>query len=78
MALCLFFTRALLTVSNREACEEALSNASEKDGFVDETHLSALDQIKALNLVFEKATENDTPTEVSIDVFVCSYDYPSS
>ncbi|XP_047972598.1 E3 ubiquitin-protein ligase CHIP-like [Salvia hispanica] len=48
----------------KEACEEALSNASEKDGFVDETHLSALDQIKALNLVFEKATENDTPTEV--------------
>lgn len=73
-----FFTRVLLTVHIRETCEEALSDVSRKQGFVDETHLSAVDQIKALNLVFEKATEDDTPTEVSIDVFVCSYDYPSS
>ncbi|KAL1565748.1 RING-type E3 ubiquitin transferase [Salvia divinorum] len=48
----------------KEACEAALRDASEKEGFVDETHLSALDQLKALNLVFEKAEEDDTPTEV--------------
>lgn len=79
----MFSFSALLTVPecfNREACEAALidkcnRDVSEKEGFVDETHRSTIDQLNALNLVFKKAAEDDTPTEVSIDVFVCSYGY---
>lgn len=60
---------------HRQACEAALiekqkRDASETEGFVDETSQSTLDQLEALNLVFKKAAEDDTPTEVSINIFV--------
>lgn len=53
----------------KQACEAALKekhnlDASETEGFVDETAVSMSDQLKALNLVFKKAAEDDTPTEV--------------
>ncbi|KAL1540967.1 RING-type E3 ubiquitin transferase [Salvia divinorum] len=60
----------------KEACEAALidkhnRDASAKEGFLDETHRSTLDQLKALNLVFKKAAEDDTPTEVP-DYLCCN------
>lgn len=53
----------------KQACEAALKekhnlDAPETEGFVDETAISISDQLKALNLVFKKASEDDTPTEV--------------
>ncbi|XP_057780999.1 E3 ubiquitin-protein ligase CHIP isoform X2 [Salvia miltiorrhiza] len=60
----------------KQACEAALiekrnRDASEKEGFVDEIDQSFLDQLKALNLVFKKAAEDDTPTEVP-DYLCCN------
>lgn len=53
----------------KQACDAALKekhnlDAPETEGFVDETAVSMSDQLKALNLVFKKAAEDDTPTEV--------------
>lgn len=65
-------------ILHRQACEAALKekhnlDAPETEGFVDETAISISDQLKALNLVFEKAAEDDSPTEVSIDALVWTY-----
>ncbi|KAH6814421.1 carboxyl terminus of HSC70-interacting protein [Perilla frutescens var. frutescens] len=53
----------------KESCEVALKekqnrDAPETEGFVDETTMSNLDQFEVLNRVFNKAAEDDTPTEV--------------
>ncbi|XP_011089031.1 E3 ubiquitin-protein ligase CHIP isoform X2 [Sesamum indicum] len=53
----------------KEACEAALKekhflDASEMEGFVDENAKSNLEQLEALGRVFNKAAEDDTPTEV--------------
>ncbi|KZV25726.1 hypothetical protein F511_04787 [Dorcoceras hygrometricum] len=55
--------------SLREACVAALMqkqflDASDTEGFVDENDESNLDQLEALGRVFDKAAEDDTPTEV--------------
>lgn len=60
-------------MQHREACEVALKekhfrDAHQKEGFVDENDKSNLDQLKALDQLFKKVTEDDTPTEVRIDV----------
>ncbi|XP_047966121.1 E3 ubiquitin-protein ligase CHIP isoform X2 [Salvia hispanica] len=60
----------------KEACEAALidkcnRDASEKEGFVEDSHRSTVDQLNALNLVFKKAAEDDTPTEVP-DYLCCN------
>ncbi|KAK4409162.1 E3 ubiquitin-protein ligase CHIP [Sesamum angolense] len=53
----------------KEACEVALKekhflDASQMEGFVDENAKSNLEQLEALGRVFNKAAEDDTPTEV--------------
>ncbi|KAG8387247.1 hypothetical protein BUALT_Bualt02G0001600 [Buddleja alternifolia] len=53
----------------KEACESALKekhflDASPVEGFVDENLKSNLDQLEALGRAFDKAAEDDTPTEV--------------
>jgi STIP1 family protein 1 len=53
----------------REACESALKEkhfleVSEMEGFVDDATTSHLKQLEALETVFEKAAEDDTPSEV--------------
>ncbi|XP_042015016.1 E3 ubiquitin-protein ligase CHIP-like [Salvia splendens] len=60
----------------KEACEAALidkcnRDASEKEGFVEDSHRCTEDQLSALNLVFKKAAEDDTPTEVP-DYLCCN------
>lgn len=74
--LCISYCAFLL---HRQACEAALKekqnrDASETEGFVDETAETTSDQLKALNLVFKKAAEDDTPSEVTINIYLCSYD----
>lgn len=75
-SFCVFLT--VYICLHRQACEAALKEkqnhaASETEGFVDETALATSDQFKALNLVFKKATEDDTPSEVSIDLYFSIY-----
>lgn len=53
----------------REACESALKekhflDASEMEGFVDDATAAHLEQLEALGRVFNKAAEDDMPTEV--------------
>ncbi|KAK4440518.1 E3 ubiquitin-protein ligase CHIP [Sesamum alatum] len=53
----------------KEACEAALKekhflDASQVEGFVDENAKSNLEQLEVLGRVFNKAAEDDTPTEV--------------
>lgn len=53
----------------REACESALKekhflDASQMEGFVDDATTSHLKQLEALETVFNKAAEADTPAEV--------------
>lgn len=53
----------------KEACVEALKekhgfDASNTDGFVDETAAANGKQLEALERVFQKAAEDDTPSEV--------------
>jgi STIP1 family protein 1 len=55
--------------SLKEACESALKEkhfleVSEMEGFVDDATTSHLKQLEALETVFEKAAEDDTPSEV--------------
>ncbi|CAI9107332.1 OLC1v1006663C3 [Oldenlandia corymbosa var. corymbosa] len=50
-------------------CEAALKekqflDSSEKEGFVDETMKANADQLEALDRVFQKAAEDDIPTEI--------------
>ncbi|KAG8371690.1 hypothetical protein BUALT_Bualt13G0114500 [Buddleja alternifolia] len=56
-------------MEHREACEAALKekhflDASQKEGFLDENAKSNLSQLKALGRVFNKAAEDDVPSEV--------------
>ncbi|XP_073058129.1 E3 ubiquitin-protein ligase CHIP-like isoform X1 [Primulina eburnea] len=66
----------------REACVAALKqkqflDTSDTEGFVDENGKSNLDQLEGLACVFDKAAENDTPTElpdylcckITLDIF---------
>ncbi|GAA0140787.1 ubiquitin-protein ligase [Lithospermum erythrorhizon] len=53
----------------KEACELALREKhtlemSLKEGFIDDMVKSHLEQLEALNSVFDKAAEDDTPTEI--------------
>ncbi|KAK2352781.1 protein phosphatase 5.2 [Trifolium repens] len=55
--------------SLKEACESALKEkhfleVSEMEGFVDDATTSHLKQLEALETVFKKAAEDDTPSEV--------------
>lgn len=55
----------------REACEAALEqkyflDQSELEGFVDEADIAHRKQLKSLRSVFEKVTEADSPSEVSM------------
>lgn len=55
--------------SLKEACESALKekhflDVAEMEGFVDEVTTSQSEQLEALERVFNKAAEADTPTEV--------------
>ncbi|TKY68724.1 E3 ubiquitin-protein ligase CHIP [Spatholobus suberectus] len=55
--------------SLKEACESALKekhflDVSEMEGFIDDATTSHLEQLEALERVFNKAAEADTPTEV--------------
>uniref|UniRef100_A0A2P2KRG5 E3 ubiquitin-protein ligase CHIP n=2 Tax=Rhizophora mucronata TaxID=61149 RepID=A0A2P2KRG5_RHIMU len=55
--------------SLKDTCERALiekhfSDNSETEGFLEEINASYLKQLERLGHVFEKATEDDTPTEV--------------
>ncbi|KAL2319328.1 hypothetical protein Fmac_028297 [Flemingia macrophylla] len=55
--------------SLKEACESALKekhflDVAQMEGFVDDVTPSHLEQLEALERVFEKAAEADTPTEV--------------
>lgn len=67
----------------REACEAALKekhflDASQMEGFVDENAKSNQKQLEALGRVFNKAAEDDTPTEVSIIFPILLHDFTSS
>lgn len=58
----------------REACESALKekhflDVSEMEGFVDDTTTSHLKQLEALERVFNKAAEDDKPSEVYMALF---------
>lgn len=60
----------------REACEGALKEKnfldSETEGFLDDpivSIVSHLQQLELLGQVFQKAAEDDTPSEVSLDLF---------
>jgi STIP1 family protein 1 len=62
----------------REACESALKEkhfleVSEMEGFVDDATTSHLKQLEALESVFKKAAEDDTPSEVCTSL--CFLDY---
>lgn len=48
--------------------EKHFHDSYKKEGFIDENEKSHLDQLEALGQLFKKVTEDDTPTEVSIDV----------
>ncbi|XP_011089637.1 E3 ubiquitin-protein ligase CHIP isoform X3 [Sesamum indicum] len=53
----------------KEVCAAALKekhflDGSQMEGFVDESAKSTLDQLEALDRVFKKAAEDDSPTEV--------------
>ncbi|XP_048504003.1 E3 ubiquitin-protein ligase CHIP isoform X2 [Beta vulgaris subsp. vulgaris] len=53
----------------KEACEEALKeqhimDSSKTEGFIDETAVGHVNQLKALEHVFRKAAEDDIPSEV--------------
>ncbi|KAL0369446.1 UNVERIFIED_CONTAM: E3 ubiquitin-protein ligase CHIP [Sesamum angustifolium] len=61
--------RALCHRKRKEACEVALKekhflDASQMESFVDENARSNLEQLEALGRVFNKAAEDDTPTDV--------------
>ena len=63
-------------VCHREACERALREKhflddSETEGFLDDPIVSVVSHLKKLDLlkeVFRKAAEDDTPSEVSLDL----------
>ncbi|XP_060180875.1 E3 ubiquitin-protein ligase CHIP [Lycium barbarum] len=53
----------------KEACESALKekhelDSSQMEGFIDDNSTSLLKQLDALGMVFRKAAEDDTPSEV--------------
>jgi hypothetical protein len=70
----------------REACERALKEKhflddSETEGFLDDpivSIVSHLQQLELLGQVFQKAAEDDTPSEVSLDLFNLHLFFPFS
>ncbi|XP_043804911.1 E3 ubiquitin-protein ligase CHIP isoform X5 [Manihot esculenta] len=63
------YVNPIVFVSHREACENALKEKhfldnSQTEGFLDETIASHLKQLEALGQVFERAVEDDAPSEV--------------
>lgn len=74
---CNFFHRISLVGCYREACQTALKEKherkfSEMEGFVDELKDDYSKQLHDLEKVFDKASEADTPSEVSEDSSISS------
>lgn len=75
LLICYLPFTLVVFVSHREACENALKEKhfldnSQTEGFLDETIASHLKQLEALGQVFERAVEDDAPSEVASVLYV--------